>query len=197
MPSLYFHPNQLNGLPARHDVTKLGELTGWDDKPTKGYPQTNFRFPEQSPLVLARAIAVCLQAGVHPFDHPAMAQLVEVSKSVDTFWSLHGMVIGPIQALQILGVDIFTDERYETWVLRTLWYELFKFDGFPTLFNHSCDPNAETGLRGLASSAVEEQISTKDIEEGEEVYVTYIDNLATSRQQRIEQLRTWLVTTTN
>ncbi len=31
----------------------------------------------------------------------------EGSKSVNTFWSLHGMVIGPIQALQILGVDIF------------------------------------------------------------------------------------------
>lgn len=55
-----------------------------------------------------------------------MALLVEGSISVNTFWSLHGMVIGQVQALQILGVDIFIDERYETWLLRTLWYALFK-----------------------------------------------------------------------
>ncbi len=56
--------------------TKLRELTGWDSKPTKGYPQADFRFPDPIPLVLARAIAVCLQAGLYPFDYIAMAQLV-------------------------------------------------------------------------------------------------------------------------
>jgi len=34
---------------------------------------------------------------------------------------LNGMVIGPLKVLEILGVNIFSDERYETWVMRTLW----------------------------------------------------------------------------
>jgi hypothetical protein len=65
------------------------------------------------------------QTGVHPLNHPNIAQLVEGSG--DTFWSLNGMVIGPIQALQILGVDIYADDRYETRVLRTLWHDLLQF----------------------------------------------------------------------
>ena len=81
----------------------------------------NYRFPDQSPLVLARALAICLQAGGHPLEHPNIAQLTEGSESVKTVWSLNGMVIGPLKVLEILGVNIFSDERYETWVMRTLW----------------------------------------------------------------------------
>ncbi len=101
--------------------TELSDLTGWNDKPSKGYPKTNYRFPDQSPLVLARALAICLQAGGHPLEHPNIAQLTEGSESVRTVWSLNGMVIGPLKVLEILGVNIFSDERYETWVMRTLW----------------------------------------------------------------------------
>jgi hypothetical protein len=101
--------------------TELSELTGWNDKPSKGYPKMNYRFPDQSPLVLARALAICLQAGGHPLEHPNIAQLTEGSESVRTVWSLNGMAIGPLKVLEILGVNIFSDERYETWVMRTLW----------------------------------------------------------------------------
>ena len=34
-----------------------------------------------------------------------------------------------------------------------------------------------------ASSAVEEQVSTRDIEKGKEVYITYIDGLDASKEE--------------
>ena len=80
----------------------------------------NYRFPDQSPLVLIRALAVCLQAGCHPLEHPNMAQLTE-GPPAETVWSLNGMVIGPLKVLEIFGVNIFTDECFDTWIIRTLW----------------------------------------------------------------------------
>lgn len=60
-------------------------------------------------------------------------------------------------------------------------------------FNHSCSPNAETGLQTVGSSAVEEQIAVKDIEKGEEVFVSYVsDVVSKNKATRAEELRTWL-----
>jgi SET domain-containing protein len=59
-------------------------------------------------------------------------------------------------------------------------------------FNHSCAPNAETGLRAVGSSAIEEQIATRDIEKGEEVCVSYIGDVEVNKAVRSEKLRTWL-----
>lgn len=99
--------------------TELSEFTGWHDKPTIGYPKLNFRFPDRSPLVLIRVLATCLQAQCHPLEHPNIAQLTD-GVPVKSAWSLNGMVIGPLKVLETFGIDIFSDVRYETRIVRTL-----------------------------------------------------------------------------
>jgi hypothetical protein len=89
---------------------ELSELTGWNDKPTKGDPQMNYRFPDQSPLVLIRVFAICLQAGCHPLEHPNIAQLTECSP-IESACPLNGMVIGLLKVLESFGIDIFSDDR--------------------------------------------------------------------------------------
>jgi SET domain-containing protein len=59
-------------------------------------------------------------------------------------------------------------------------------------FNYSCAPNSETGLRAVGSSAIEEQIATRNIEKGEEVYVSYIGDVDANKAVQGERLRTWL-----
>jgi hypothetical protein len=55
-----------------------------------------------------------------------VAQLVQDPPMVIERFSMNGMVIAPIKALQVLGIDIFADERYDTWVLRTIWMRIAK-----------------------------------------------------------------------
>jgi len=52
----------------------------------------------------------------------------------------------------------------------------------------------ETGLRAVGSSAIEEQIATRDIEKGEEVCVSYIGDVDVDANKavRSERLMTWL-----
>lgn len=77
-----------------------------------------------------RFLAICVQAGDHPLKHPVIAQMVP--HIVDTVqyvrerpavlgWTFKAHIIGPIEVLQTLGVDVFADLRYDTWVLMTMW----------------------------------------------------------------------------
>jgi hypothetical protein len=122
------HCQQLYGGKAegsqygKNDKTELSELTGWPDKPCKGYPNVERPLPDQTPVVLIRALAMCLQNGGHPLEHPMFAGLVQGPSMVLEKFSLNGMVIAPLKALLEFGVDIFANERYDTWVLRTIWY---------------------------------------------------------------------------
>jgi hypothetical protein len=78
-------------------------------------------FPDSTPLILARVFAICLQAGSHPLENDYIARLMPSGNLETTIWTLAGMVTGPINALQTLGVDVFADQRYDGWVMMTIW----------------------------------------------------------------------------
>ncbi len=108
----------------------LKKLTGWDVNPSKGYPSSSsiltdsaFAFSDQVPLFLARVLALCVQANTHPLLHPNIAQLTPSGNTTDATigWTLNSMVVGPIEALQTLSIKAFEDERFNSWVIMTLW----------------------------------------------------------------------------
>jgi hypothetical protein len=71
-------------------------------------------------LIWLRVLTICLQHGGHPLDHPLMASLGAQQNSESSWsWSLEGNVTDPIK---LLGVDVFANQRYDSWVLYTIWY---------------------------------------------------------------------------
>jgi hypothetical protein len=73
-------------------------------------------------LGFLRVLAICVQAGSHPLQHPLVARLVpQYNTDMIIAWSLKNFISGPIEIFQILGIDVFADPRYDTWVLQTTW----------------------------------------------------------------------------
>lgn len=69
-----------------------------------------------------RIFAVCVQSKIHPLEYPLIARLTPMyDDSVERKWSLANNVIMPNKILQQLGIDIYADPRFDTWVLQTLW----------------------------------------------------------------------------
>ncbi|RDW73959.1 hypothetical protein BP5796_07401 [Coleophoma crateriformis] len=107
-----------------NDTTHLSKTTGFRDKPNNGYPTSTipFQYPEQAAVMLLRFLAICLQAGGHPLAHPIVAQLLPSSNAkIAPIWNMNGMVVGPIDAMTNLGIDVFANEDYDSWVIQTMW----------------------------------------------------------------------------
>ena len=172
-----------------------------------------------------RILATCVQSGLHPLEHPSIAALTpnyESDDDVGRRWSLASHVDVPQRILTTLGVDIFKDLSYDTWVLQTIWARMINNQrgsveqGLDTKFvsrsinplysfvNHSCEPNAEARnihethppqtAPVIGSSAVA-IIAKRDIKPGEEICISYLDEnqLFQNRAQRDFLLRqNWL-----
>jgi len=69
--------------------------------------------------MLLQVLAYCVQHGCHPLDHPTIARLTPQYGAKRRI-SLLNTVQQPIEMLLQLGVDIFADQRFDTWVLVTL-----------------------------------------------------------------------------
>lgn len=65
---------------------------------------------------------------------------------------------------------------------------------FYSLFNHSCDPNANAKDKAIFISSGDDMEATKDIKTGEEVCITYLDPFSQlkSKGERAEMLCCWL-----
>ena len=88
----------------------------WDDSKTS-HP----RYHLDGPMWL-RILAVCVQSGAHPLEHPLIARLTPLyDEHFHRRWSLSNNIIMPIKILQQLGIDTYADSRFDTWVLQTLW----------------------------------------------------------------------------
>ena len=88
-----------------------------------------FRSPELPKAVAAkvtavflRLMAMCVQHGRSPLEHPFIASLTANYKSLfPTPWSFQGHIVEPIKILQKLGVNVFVADDFDTWVLQTVW----------------------------------------------------------------------------
>lgn len=172
-----------------------------------------------------RILAICVQSGLHPLEHPSIAALTPNYESDDSIfrrWSLASNVDLPQKILTTLGVDIFKDLRYDTWVLQTIWTRMINNQNSTiedtaygpvgsrsvmpmySFINHSCEPNAEIGDLAetypsetapvLKSSGIA-LFARRDIKAGEEIHVSYLDEegLGQNRARRSAMLKgNWL-----
>ncbi|CZT42666.1 uncharacterized protein RSE6_02604 [Rhynchosporium secalis] len=187
--------------------TALSHFTGWADKVGKSeLKDFQIAFPDHTPVILARFLALIIQDGCDPLDHSSIVPLVAHNDTSNMTWSLNGMVSGPMTALQILGVDIFADTRFDTWVLLTMWSRIRNncmeadiavpnksLSPSYSWFNHSCAPNAERIAARSGSACDMEMKALKTIKKGEEIFVTYISTeiLALKKTERHAALRAW------
>lgn len=75
-----------------------------------------------------RILATCVQSGLHPLKHPSVVALTAnygVNNDTNVAarrWAMASHVDVPEKILTNLGIDIFKDQRYDTWVLQTIWW---------------------------------------------------------------------------
>ena len=162
-----------------------------------------------------RVLATCVQSDCHPLDHPLVARLVPHFHDVSASqWTLRHNIIQPIRILQQLGVDIFQDLRYDTWVLENLGLrlktnqrsdstdddrEISAVNYLYSFLNHSCEPNAywytanvRDGVTARGSSTIV-VVAIKPIRKGEEVCIDYCNvSQIRDRAKRQKKLRTWI-----
>lgn len=161
------------------------------------------------PLLLSRYLAACVQAGpaLSPLDHPLIARLQPQlsGRHLDVF-TLTESVIRPIQILQQLGVDVFANMNFDTWMIHTIWTRLANnkqgfsrgpengggwIDSISPLmpfFNHSCNPNIECWHDDTTTVRF---FARRRIQEGEELFDSYVDVEGVSLRERQHILWPW------
>lgn len=162
----------------------------------------------QQATLFLRVLAICVQSGMHPLDHPLIARLTaNYEGDHSEHFTFAADIQTPIRILQDLDVDPFADSRFDTWVLRTVWARLvinkIQSDDRPgeryilsvnplhCFFNHSCDAQLfyDVGNDGGTKAVL---CAKRKIKKGEELFVSYIDaDKMPSVKKRREALFPW------
>lgn len=138
-----------------------------------------------------RVFALILQENAsHPLKSTILAPLhAQLGPDNLMAASLKGTIIPTIKTLRELGIDIFADEKWDTWVLFIILARLannhradnLSNDGFLeainplySFINHSCDPNAQ--YAGASDDSSVTILAIKPIAKGEEICVSYLDS---------------------
>jgi len=117
-------------------------------------------------------------------------------------------IITPIDMLQSLGIDIFAEHGYDTWVLFTMRLRLnnnvvginlpshdYIYGVFPmmAILNHSCDPSVIYSKEGKDATITVKAV--RDIAMGEEVFTSYLSEpQELSLEERRAALMAWFGT---
>lgn len=157
------------------------------------------------PLVMLKILATAVQQGVKPLSLPCVATLT-ASYHNDTlsFFRLQHNVVTPIRILQTLGVDVFVNSRFDSWIIQTLFLRIennmegstfgkrtsIGISPLFSMFNHDCDPSAKWGpkdkLLGMGGPIIVSAL--RDIKANEEIKVSYVVRHLPEHQRR-EKLR--------
>ncbi|CAG8577399.1 855_t:CDS:1 [Ambispora gerdemannii] len=146
-------------------------------------------------LLVLKVFAVAKTRSVHPLDIPEMTHLVryqlpsELGLSFNANWTQIYQ-----ETLDILGISVYDDLRYDFWVyvtcLTTLGCNIFGgkddhgrpdtaslFPQLATFLNHSCDPNVEHGNVTVDSRFWSRHVfrARKCIQEYEQIFISYVD----------------------
>ena len=72
-----------------------------------------------------RILAACVQSKIHPLEHPLIARLTPLyDDKLYRRWSMSNNIIMPNKILAQLGTDPLKDQRFDTWVLQTIWVRI-------------------------------------------------------------------------
>ena len=141
-----------------------------------------------------------------PLEHPIVAQLcVPYSPFNYIPFNYQKSIVRPITMIESLGVDIFADLDYDTWILLTIQHRLRNnrialtgLSGRPchllsqlyAFFNHSCDPNvtSETDSEGGTTLVMK---ATRSIRSGDELFVSYLGQQSLAITMEIRRAELW------
>ncbi|KAK4991162.1 hypothetical protein LTR66_006616 [Elasticomyces elasticus] len=139
--------------------------------------------------LMFRCLAMVVQAGVHPLDHPLVARLTARSSACPEPFSFVECIVKPLRMLDTFGADFF-QPQYDTSVLVTLqtristnyWNcgvykrnqrirECSGVNPLYSFFNHSCQANGKWNSNNSTSIVV---TALEDINKGEEITIAYV-----------------------
>ena len=160
-------------------------------------------------LLLIRVLALSIQENVHPLRNSVLARLTPSYGGPSArliIFNYVNHVVEPTSILQKLGVDIFADPQYDTWVLQTIRCRLQNnkhgqtLDGvcgtavsdLYSMFNHSCEANVD--WRHDENSSKVWMFATRDVKVGEELFISYINGKEMERKERVGTLMPWFGT---
>ena len=156
---------------------------------------------EMIPLHMVKVLATAIQQNAKPLKVACVGTLkADYLKPVFSYFKLFDNIIAPTQVLQTLGVDIFTDMRFDSWALQTLFLRIENnkqsgrlgkriHGGINPLFsmiNHDCNPGA-TWYCPESAGAIE-VAAIRAIKKGEEICVSYVDPRIPEAERR-ERIR--------
>ncbi|KAF2840460.1 hypothetical protein M501DRAFT_991455 [Patellaria atrata CBS 101060] len=140
----------------------------------------------------------------HPLDHHLISRLTPgYLDSTDRWFNMIFDVEISMRVLRSLGIDVFADVRYDTWVLNTImariwnnkWRgtdrdrnELVAINPLFTMFNPRCSPNVSWDGERTATVNI---VASREIKKGEELRVYYVDCEQSSLRERQKVLLPW------
>lgn len=157
-------------------------------------------------LLLLRVLALAIhEQALQPLKTSLLARLTP-AYNIDQLiiFNFPDHIITPIRILQELGIDIFANSAYETWVIHTMRYRLQNNKHGQTLdelhgtainplysmFNHSCSPNV--GWEHKGSTSTLRLFAERSIVEGEELFISYVKTMDMEWAERQQALVPWL-----
>ncbi|MCJ1360667.1 MAG: hypothetical protein MMC33_010676 [Icmadophila ericetorum] len=136
--------------------------------------------------ILLKLLASSIQNGIHPLEHPLIVRLTAnyTGDNTDT-WSLAN-VANQIKMVEQLGIDVYADLRFDTWVLGVIGARISNnaiggndrliVRPHHSLFNRSCETYTDMRpIGGVGKSLEMEMVAVRPIKKGEEIFIEYFD----------------------
>jgi SET domain len=160
--------------------------------------------------LVEKVLTVGVQSKKHPLNVPIVNQLFAPTAAREiTAVNFRTEIVDCFKFLQDLSVDIFTDQRLDTWVLHTITARLVNdahagddriADGLLVVhslfsfFNHSCIPNVYWELRDDQPNTLVIR-TQRNIRQGEELCIFYFveNELLSNRAEKRSKLSSWMV----
>ena len=162
------------------------------------------------PSLMLKVLATAVQQNIKPLRVTCVNTLDAGlgKKNVLSSFTVFENVVAPTKILQCLGVDIFTDTRFDPWALQMLFLRLENnkqgsqiggqtwcgLNPLFTMFNHDCDPAATwhplNNDKGGGGGALEVR-AVRDIGKGEQIFVSYV-GVSSSEEARRNTVQLYL-----
>lgn len=166
--------------------------------------------PRLRVLLLQRYLAILVQyrqqnSSIHPLLTPVIASLKPNYFGPVSPWNFQENILYPNLILQQLGLDIFANLEYDTWILKTISdriennatnaiidsHYVSSLNPHHCMFNHSCHANVD--WKFVEGSSSIEVRANRAIVTGEEMFDSYRAQVKwQTREERQKSLRSWL-----
>lgn len=183
-------------IDTYHNVI-CGRDFSWLYEACKGADKT---FHDMIPLMMIKILGTAVHLDCKPLEVPCIESLKPNNDSVVTSsFRLSYNVIAPLQILETLGVDIFTNLRFDSWALQTLIMRIEDnrmrkqtvgdlrysiIDPLFSMFNHSCTSSASYRYEGGGTAMTVKAV--RDIKKGEEICISYVEPWMPEKERRDE-----------